>query len=226
MARGVIDPSIKRFQPLDPRQSVSKLKLSGVVTVVAAILLLAVGAGSASGTVLCSTETSPCTGTAFGLGTGFKAVLQAGGKWSLMAPAGTMSCTESIIEGKVENAGSATTSPAVFVENLIIAKCSCPLSVTERGRLIWHYTGSGDGTVTEAKTGFTSLSCFGTPCRYGGPTSETTLGTMTGGSPALLAVTAAKIPLVEGSLIKCGTSGTVNATYEVTAPNPLFLAAS
>ena len=69
------------------------------------------------------------------------------------------------------------------------------------------------GTTVEATR-------FGITCRYA--TNNTTLGTLTGGSPATLDLSA-NIPFHSGSIF-CGSGPTsLTGTYLVDKPNPLYL---
>lgn len=199
------------------------VKMLGLAAVAAAALMAFVGAGSASATELCSTNTSPCTGTNYGKGTKIESTLKEG-EAVLTAGFGTDKCKKSTVVGEVEKtneAGKATTGP---ITSLTFEECSCTTTILSNGSL--SITGSGTGNGTLSSTGAEStITCSGVSCLFA--TSGTTIGPVTGGSPAVLAAEA-KLPWKTGdaSNFTCtlgSGTGTWKATYKVTNPASLFV---
>jgi len=205
------------------------VKMLGLAAVAAAALMAFVGAGTASATALCSTETSPCTGTKYGVGTEIKSNLKAGKEAVLTAGFATVKCTESTVNGKVTNAGGAAATVVGSIETLTFGSCNCTVTVLNKGELEVHYTSAGDGTLT-GKNSSVTINCSGISCIFGTAAAGTTIGTVTGAEKATL-VANAKLPYIAGdaSNFTCtlgSGTGTWNAEYEATAPKNLYIAAS
>lgn len=95
----------------------------------------------------------------------------------------------------------------------------------------WHVTVITAGTMSiEHQSGYNGdlysheltveKTRFGIPCRY--RTETTTIGTVTGGSPATIHING-KIPFHNGSPL-CGTGGTLmTGAYTVTTPTSLYV---
>ena len=95
----------------------------------------------------------------------------------------------------------------------------------------WHVTVASEGTVSFNGTGgyeadvfstgaTVEATRFGISCRY--VTNNTTIGTLTGGNPATLHISAS-IPFHSGSIF-CGSSATAwTGAYKVAFPTPLYI---
>ena len=97
---------------------------------------------------------------------------------------------------------------------------SATVHVLETGSLSIAPSGGGNGLVKSTGHKVT-VETFGAHCIYA--TNNTALGTITGGSPATLDISVS-IPRTGGkSGVFCGSSAPLTGSYEVTAPNPLFV---
>jgi hypothetical protein len=208
------------------------LKMLGLAAI-AALALAAFGASSASATVLCSTKTSPCTGTKYGAGTTLHAVQKSGTKPTLTTSITTVTCDESTIHGHVTNGGSSSTTVTGEITKILFTKCqtssgtACTVTeTTGPWHAELHYGGTvGNGTLTVKKAagedpGATVVCGSLINCKF--TTSLATLN-VTGGGPAIVA--AKNISLARSGGI-CPETATWNAEYEVKQPNPLYVAAS
>ncbi|HYH53558.1 MAG TPA: hypothetical protein VD761_05455 [Solirubrobacterales bacterium] len=80
-------------------------------------------------------------------------------------------------------------------------------------------TGSNKGTVKGSGSEVT-VSTLGVSCVYG-TGAGTTLGTVTGGNPATIAVSAS-LPKISGGFL-CASPASWTTTYTVTSPKPLII---
>jgi len=205
-------------------------RLKAVGLAVLAVIAVMAFAGSASATVLCSTNTNPCTGTKYGVGTEIKTNLKAGTEAVLTAGFATFKCSESALSGKVANAGGAAATLSGNNTLVTFDTCNCTLTVILQGSEEFHWNGTnGSGTLTSTGTS-TTINCSGVSCLFGTAATGTTIGPVTGGSPASIKAEA-KLPYITGdaSNFTCTLgSGTASftASYEVTAPKPLFVEGS
>jgi hypothetical protein len=118
--------------------------------------------------------------------------------------------------------GSATETVHGSVSTLTFEACNCEVVVVTKGTLEIHAAGSGNGTLTSSGTKVT-VNCstiFGNVhCIY--TTSNTDLGSLTGGAEATMDITAT-IPQ-ESTNFLCAEESIWHATYKVTRPKPLFV---
>ncbi|MGN6663604.1 MAG: hypothetical protein ACTHK6_05290 [Solirubrobacterales bacterium] len=197
------------------------LKILGLAAIAAAALMAF--AGSASATTL----TSPA-GTTLPAGTVIKSQLKAGKKAVLKGAFGNVECEASTLEGKTANTGSSTETVHGAVEGLTFTKCNCEVVVLKKGELEIHTlnaTADGNGTVTASGQEVTTkCNFFGIEYHCIWKTSGTDLGTLTGGTPAVIAAQEAVITREGGnSGGACGSTGKWTAEYEVTSPSTLLV---
>jgi len=193
------------------------LRIFCLAALTAAVVLLC--ASSASATVLCKTNTTPC-GSQVSAGT--KVEMSLSGV-SVMKAGITDECSGSEWTWKVENAGGSASTVSGKVENLKFSGCSCETKVLKAGEVETHWvSGTMNGTLTSKSAEVTS-NCAGVDCVYG-TGSGTDAGTLTGGEPAKLDVSAT-LPKLSGSFFCPGTASWT-ATYEVKTPKPLYVAES
>ncbi|MGN6254862.1 MAG: hypothetical protein ACTHO8_07765 [Solirubrobacterales bacterium] len=196
------------------------LKLLGLAAIAAAALLAFAGIATAT------TLTSPA-GTTLPAGTSIHLQLKAGTKTVLHGAFGNTECEESTLEGKTANTGSSTETVHGPVETLIYGTCNCTVVVLKKGELAIHTltaTADGNGTVTASGQEVTTkCNFFGIEYHCIWNTSGTDLGTLTGGTPALLAENATFTREGGNSGTACGKSGTWTGDYEVTSPKPLLV---
>ncbi|HEV2858726.1 MAG TPA: hypothetical protein VGW80_10025 [Solirubrobacterales bacterium] len=202
------------------------LKILGLAAVAAAALMAF--AGSASATVLCNnnTSTTACTSKVTA-GTAIKSELN-GGSATLETTGGTVlvTCTGSTVAGTVENAGGSAATVGGKITALTWSGCSKEVKTLVNGELeIHHIAGTDNGTLTAKNTQVTVNGLFeNESCIYGAGTG-TDLGTLVGGAPATLSISAL-VKRQTGSGALCPAETRWTASYKVTAPNPLYVAAA
>ena len=210
------------------------LKMLGLAAIAALGLLAFVGAGTASATTLCSTNTNPCTGTSYGVGTKIHADSE--GHVVLKAAFAEALCN-STVEGEVTNAGGHPGTVSGPITHLTFFNCTSPCTAAvatknangNYGTLEVHTqnaTSNGNGTLT-AFNALVHVTCSGVTCDFGTAEAGTDLGTLTGGNPhATLDINATVVYKGgAGSFVCAGFSGTANwsGNYTVTKPTPLFV---
>jgi hypothetical protein len=184
------------------------VKMLGLAAVAAMALMAFVGAGTASATTLTG------VGGAV-LGTGSTIHANSEGTATLTTSFKNIECKKSTVSGKTTNETGTTVNGNV--EALTFEECNCTVAVLKKGSLS---IGSG-GALTSSGAEVTA-SCstiFGTVhCIYA--TSNTSLGTLTGGTTAVMNISSARIPrLTTNSL--CDTEANWDATYKVDNPDTL-----
>ena len=198
------------------------LKMLGLAVVAAMAFAAFLGAGSASATVLCTT--TPTTGThcgeAWKLGSG--AVLDASvedtAKLDDTDPKnGTIdTCSGGTVKGSLAAGwtGDTTHTPTGAISELTWSGCTRPTTTLAKGSLeVHHITGTDNGTVTSTGSEVT-INIAGITCTFG--TSNTDIGTLTGGNPATFDIEAV-INRVAG--VFCPTHGVWSGHYKVTTPS-------
>lgn len=191
-----------------------------LVTAVAAALLVVVGAGTASATVICKTKTSPCS-SPYLKGTVFKSTLTPGTTAVLKAGFATFECTEG--SGTVETTtnGSATETVKGNTKTLSFGGCNGEVKVLKTGTGEIHWTSKTSGSFTTEGTEVTG-STLGVSCVYGG--TITSGITLNGGEKPTITINA-KVPLISGGIL-CSNPATMTASLSVTEPTPLYVLAS
>ena len=199
------------------------LKLLVTAAVAAAALLVVAGAGTAAAeTILCTEAALPCPiAKNDGAGTEVKASLVSGTKSKITAGFTTIECGKSSLTAKVTSTGKTV---GASVETLTFEECNCEVKVLGKGTLELEYiAGSTNATATSTGIEITA-QCNSSPfgkvhCIY--KTNATDLGTLEGGSPAKVKVSAG-LPRLETSGL-CEEKTPWEAEYEVSSPKPLFV---
>lgn len=191
-----------------------------VLTAVAALAAMAiVGATSASAVVLCKENKTPCPEAAqYPSGTKISAKLVAGTK-AVLKGSLTVECSVSTVSGET-TAKSGSPLPGK-ITGLTFSTCTtCPTVTAESlpYTVSGNATGGGNGTMTVSNPKVKLAGCFGFANCTASAASVTL--DLVGGSPGR--VKAVNEPLTISGF-GCGTSGTWNAEYEITAPNPVFI---
>lgn len=204
------------------------VKMLGFAAVAAAALMAFVGTGTASASTL-----TDGSGTVLGVGTEIKA--ENTETVTLHPPIGAIECEHSTVAGKVTNAGGTThivhektkeTTTITHtvkgdIETLTFTECNATVTVLKKGTLEIHSTAAENdnkGILTSSGAEVT-VEFVGFHCIFS--TNSTSIGTVTGGNPAKLAIEAT-IPRTGGrSGAFCGTTAQWTGGYEVTAPKPL-----
>ena len=140
---------------------------------------------------------------------------------------GTIGCTESRLETKVESHGTSVTATG-RVSSLTFETCMGGLAtspVANPGSLEVHTEGSignGNGTVTSSGAVFVFHETAVGTCTF--ETSNTDIGTLTGsnhtGGNATLDIRGT-LTRVSGTNPFCGSTSTWNGSYKVTTPSTL-----
>jgi hypothetical protein len=190
-------------------------------------LMVAMGAGAASASILCSTETSPCTGTVYGSGTKISAQLKAGTTAKLTSSFGTVTCKSSSLSGKTTNGEGHMT-----ITEMNTGSCTDSLggNCTETAtHLPWtgewhtHWWGGGYWVYSEDGKGEPKRDyecpATGMECEFGSPEFALEVN---GGNPAI--AISKEVPLEGGEGISCPSEAFLDAEWEITSPKPLFLA--
>jgi len=188
------------------------VKMLGLAAV-AAMALMAF-AGTASATVL----TSP-SGTALPAGT--EIVASAESSLLLRAGFANITCTESNVVGKTENAGGAGETVRGPIGTLTFSSCNATVHVLKKGSLEVHAVGSGPNGTLISTGAEATVSTAGISCTYG--TLNTHIGTLTGssttGGDATLHIEA-KLNKTAGGFL-CASPAAWEGNYIVTSPTPL-----
>ena len=186
----------------------------GLAAVAAMALMAFVGAGTASADELCTENVTPCpAGKRI---TSIEASLVGSAKLEDTETNVLDTCTYGIVAGTVTKQGAGVDPIEGDITTLDWGKtgtsCSVPTSTIANGKLTATATSGGNGTVTGLENQVTINTILFGSCVYGTGTG-TTLGTLTGGSPAKLDIKAV-VHKVSGAI--CPTTAIWNATYQVT----------
>ena len=213
------------------------IKTLGLAVVAVLALAALASAATASASELCSTNTSPCTGTVYGKGTvieaeSSKAELQTEG--GLVNP--KVTCTESKTSGKTTSAGGVGKAVSGSIESLSFNKCTNNINggACEATAVGLPYAASatanspsdGNGSFTVSNLTVTFL-CLTLPkpnhCSY--VASSVTLS-FVGNTPAHLVANAVALTLdtaAGASEFGCPPRESWTATYTVSKPAPAYL---
>jgi hypothetical protein len=203
------------------------LKMPGLAGLMAAAMMAFVGAGtaSASGGVLCSTATNPCT-SRWAVGSVLDFTLKSGTGSSIVketAPpngeGNTLdSCTGSTIKNKItSNPGGAANGATGENQEITWTGCSQTTKTTRLGKL--RVTSDGDGNgwlIADEQIKWTTLVFGFIDCEYG-VESGTTIGTIDEGNPGTFTVNAVVVLL--NNCFGGPTTALWTATYTQTAPS-------
>jgi hypothetical protein len=198
------------------------VKMLGLAAVAAAALMAFIGAGTASATTLCkATDTPDCSlANTYAAGTTIHASLKPGTSARLFSGSTTIStCTESTVHGKTTN----TTATVIDgnIEKLTFGKCTEPATAVALGSLDIHWiSGTHNGKVTGTANQVTVLAFGGISCTYG-TGAGTTLGTLTGGTQAVMHINATVSKTAGGFL--CPSTAGWQGEYIVTTPHTLYV---
>jgi len=197
-------------------------KMLGLCLIGALAAMALIGTGTASATVLCPENKSPCPAP-YKKGTAIKAQLVSGTKSVMTSGFVTIECTDSTMSGKTTSGGGPGAPVLGEITSVTWKNCkttsgsSCTASAlkTPWGVSVSGSGGSGTMTVTGAAGKFT---CSVT-CEYEAKTASVSAN---GGSPAKIKASSVSFSRIGGSFL-CSSSASWSAEYEVTAPNPLFV---
>jgi hypothetical protein len=190
------------------------LKMFGLAVVAAMVLTAFLGAGSASGTTLCKTATSPCS-EFWLLGTKFDFSLQGTGLWEDPFKIKFQECTSATF--RAVNTNTVGASVGMKVETVHWGNpestCTRTTEVLALGEMkVEWISGTANGTLKDIGTQWTVGECT-----YGFP-EWTTLGTIKGGSSPTVEIETT-VPPIKGS---CTTKYKWTAKFGI-FPNPLYI---
>lgn len=195
------------------------LKVMAAAAIVVAAVA-AIGAGSASATVICKTKSSPC-GSLYPKGTVFQSELTPGTTAVLKAGFATFECTEGHGTVETTTTGSATETVKGITKALSFGGCNGVVNVLKTGTGEIHWTSKTNGTFTVEGIEVTG-SMLGVDCVYGGAISSGI--TLNGGEKPTITINS-KVGLLSGGFL-CGNPATMTASLTVTEPTPLYVLAS
>ena len=181
------------------------IKMLGLAAVAAAALMAFMGVGTASATTL--TDGSGNHPTAISAENGEDVILH--------PPIGSIECSHSTVSGSASTGGTGETVSGA-ISTLTFSSCNATVTVLKNGSLEIHGQAGNKGVLTSNGAEVT-VEFFGFHCIFS--TSNTTIGTVTGGTPAKLAIDA-DIPRTGGrSGAFCGSEAEWTGSYEVTSPS-------
>jgi hypothetical protein len=210
-----------------------KIVLPATLALAVAVALAV--AGTASATVLCKSETSPC-GSRYGAGTEVNAHLKTETISKIFAtdvnfPTFEIECDESTFNFKTTSEGGATQTVTANTEAFTFGKCwflhpfssYTPPVLVKKPTLELHWASESNATITAKGIEFT-LRNGSEDCVYGVPGGgSTAIAELKGGKPAQVWL---NMELAKLSGFVCPAHMRWQAIYEVTSPNPLYAAAS
>ena len=128
----------------------------------------------------------------------------------------TVKCGTSTVEGNVESHGGSTVGGNV--DHLTFGSCNYEVTITSAGSLtVEPVSPTGNGTVKSTGANISIHTSVGT-CTF--TTNGTDVGTLTGGTGAVMNINSAKIPRTGGNFL-CGSTGTWTGKYTVSNPATL-----
>jgi hypothetical protein len=192
-------------------------------------------AGTASATVLCKSETSPCA-SRYGAGTEINAHLKTETISKIDAtdvnfPTFEIECDESTFNFKTTNEGGATQTVTANTEAFTFGKCwflhpfssYTPPVLLKKPTLELHWVSGPNAMITAKGIEFT-LRNGSEDCVYGVPGGgSTAIAELKGAKPAQVWL---NMELAKLSGFVCPEHMRWQGIYEVTSPNPLYAAAS
>lgn len=213
----------------------SYLKMCSAAIAAVVVASVLVAAAPASATVLCKTGTNPCEGR-YGAATEVSAHLKTGTiskmyTHDLSYPEFEVQCEESTLKVKTTNEGGSTQTVTANTEAFTFGKCwllhpfssYTPPVLLKKPSLELHWLEGTNARIT-AKGIEMTTSFFGEDCVYGVPGGgSTAIAELRGGKPAQVLL---QVELARLSGFVCPANMLWAGEYEVTAPNPLYVAAS
>ncbi|HYH53922.1 MAG TPA: hypothetical protein VD761_07300 [Solirubrobacterales bacterium] len=182
------------------------LKMLGLSAL--AVMALIGPAGQASASV-----TSPA-------GTVYTGTLEASITHSFLLKAGfaEITCSLSVLKGKIEN--NIGTFAIGKISTLSFSLCgSSTVDVLSNGSLEIFSTGAGKGDLRGYSTQIT-VATMGISCVYG-TTTQTPIGTITGGTQPVMSI-AASLPKISGGFL-CANPASWTGAYKLTTPHELLV---
>jgi len=196
------------------------IKMLALAAVAALGLLAVAGAATASASAtLCSTNTTPCTGTIYKKSTKISSSLKAGTVATLTAST-TVTCKKSTVGGvTTTDTGHGEINAFTFSECHTTSGQACTVKAVNLNYTATATTGALDITPLAGKGNPGALVECGAFINCTFTVNSITLSVI-GGSPATIV---AKDEKLNGSGFLCPSEAKWDAEYTVSSPNPLFL---
>jgi hypothetical protein len=196
---------------------VKRFSLLAVAAVAALAITAALGAASASATVLCKTANASCpTADIIGAGTEISATLQEKAVFKLNG-AVFSTCNKGSIKVQLTDAGGDARNVQAKDTSYSLSECTYITSFTNTGRWEISSSGSNNGSVVDLES-IIQMTVSGAACKYRFPSSSE----LKGGTTAKLVVNGAATR-ASGSDPACPETLTMSATYSVSSPAPLYV---
>jgi hypothetical protein len=200
------------------------LKMLGLAAVAAMALMAFVGAGTASATVICKTQVTPCPAEwMVSTGTNISASLEGTAKLETTAAEPTLldTCTGGSVSGPTEQTGSSTETVSIKFgkEGVSWTGCTSTTDTVSGGTIEFHWITPWKLTVTVKEVKVT-VNIAGVSCTYGFGSEYKDIGTFEPseeGKPAKMVISTV-VPKAEGGFL-CPGEARWTATYAATAPN-------
>jgi hypothetical protein len=181
------------------------IKMLGLLAVAAAAFMAFAGTASASNSTLTSS------------GATYTSTIEASAGETTLHGVSTITCQKSTVKGKVER--HTTNTAGGKVSSLTFSECGEDhVSVKKAGEISIDKAGSVYSTGAEISITLTKSPLGHLTCVF--TTENTKVGTLTGGTPAVLDINSATIDRTGGSFF-CGESGVWTGSYTVTTPGNL-----
>jgi hypothetical protein len=220
------------------------LKIVGIAAVAAMAFMAVIGAGTASAanTTLCKVEESPCKAeNHYAIGT---AISSTSSNATLTSNLGSVVCTKSSVGGKTTTTGSSKTDVEGKIESLSFTGCelttpffgtkhACTVtSINTPYKAVITNNGGTKGTLTVSSGGTgdpgAKVDCGQSVLRCQFTAKSLVLDALSTTATMAAMITAEAEPLertvYEGGI--CPSESKWDATYEVTAPKPLYIEGS
>lgn len=209
-------------------------KMLGLAALAAVAAMAFIGATSASATTLCKVKENPCAvGNRYPAGTVIKSQLKAGTTAKLVSSLGTVECTASTSDGKTEEQTAAKlmgvqetltftscklgkTACTVTSEHLSYLALVLLLTLFPFFHILFEASPGHEEPRALVDCGSKALKCF-----FG---AKETLLEGESGAPATLKANGVEFERKEESGFLCPKESKWFAEYEVTTPNPLWVA--
>lgn len=184
------------------------MKIIGLLVLAAALLMAFTNSASAA-PVLTSPAGTEYTGEV-------DATLKVGTTLSISAGI-SQTCTTATTRGNLTiNNGHARWTNSTTTYGTAATPCTKTMKVIKNGA----DTVGDKGEVISSEDELTIFD-IGVSCIYGGATG-TNMGTLTGGSPAVIDVSTTEWPKISGGFL-CSSKATVTGTWVVTTPSQTFI---
>jgi hypothetical protein len=203
------------------------IKMTGLAAVVAAVAMALIGAGSASATVLCKENKSPC-GSAYPVPTSISASLKAGTTAKLVSSLGTVECSVSTSSGETTTAGTPLlgTIKTLTFSSCVLGKTACTVTSEDLPfKASISASGGGNGSMTVSDSGKGEPRAFvkcgsAIECIFG--QTSATLTAIGSSTAPLLKAEAIELKIKKNEGFICPSSAKWTAEY-VVSPAPLFV---